>query len=237
MKRKRGLRPTQNEVASAEKPLVAEIPDDARSLLGEVSPARTQLLQSLHEANERCIELLVHAARTDAGETFPLVSHLRSLLRGLTPETRARAAQTALLLVDMQLSNAEWWTYLQAHLTRPAPLAPGYGSFPRASAVPLGRAILMLAWHGVRSDPVGSCLLGMSGDVARIIASFSLTELDRAVERRFRFVRPRWEDRPAVWRALLLSAQNSDIRRSREVNLRALQLITGELLRSRSAVH
>jgi len=129
--------------------------------LGEVSAARAQLLQSLQEANERCIELLVHAARTDAVDTFPLVNHLRSLLRGLTPETRARAAHMALLLVDMKLSDAEWWTYLQAHPARAVPLPAGHGSFPRASAVPLGRAVLMLAWHGVRSDPVGCCLLGV----------------------------------------------------------------------------
>jgi hypothetical protein len=89
----------------------------------------------------------------------------------------------------------------------------------------------------VRADPAGSCLLGVSTEVARIIASFSITELDWAVERRFRYLRPRWEDRPAVWRALLLSAQRGDIRRSREVHLRALQLITGELLLSRSAMH
>jgi hypothetical protein len=77
----------------------------------------------------------------------------------------------------------------------------------------------------------------VSPEVARIIASFSLTELDRVVERRFRYVRPRWEDRPAVWRALLLSAQSGDVRRNREVNLRMLQLITGDLLASRVALH
>ena len=95
----------------------------------------------------------------------------------------------------------------------------------------------MLAWHGVRSDPVGSCLLGVSPEVARIIAGFSLTELDRVVERRFRYVRPRWEDRPAVWRALFLSAQSGDARRTGEVNLRAIQLMTGDLLPSRVALH
>jgi hypothetical protein len=95
----------------------------------------------------------------------------------------------------------------------------------------------MLAWHSVRSDPVGSLLLGVSPDVARIIASFSLTELDRVVERRFRYVRPRWEDRPAVWRALLLSAQSHDGRCTREVTLRAIQLMTGDLLATRVALH
>jgi hypothetical protein len=199
--------------------------------------ARAQLLQSLQEANERCIEMLVHAARAEARDTFPLVNHLRPLLRELTPAALARAARTALLLVDMQLSNAAWWAHVQKHPNRPAPLPPVRGTFPRASAVPLGRTTVMFAWHAVRSDPVGSCLLGVSSEVARIIASLSLTELDRVVERRFRYVRPRWEDRPSLWRALLLSAKSGDARRNRAINLRMIQLMTGDLLASRLALH
>jgi hypothetical protein len=237
MKTKKRSGPADNVVAAEDLRAFSGLPEGAASVSLEVSAARAQLLQSLQEANERCIQMLAHAARTEARDTFPLVNHLRPLLRGLTPEIRARAARTALLLVDMQLSNAPWWTSLQAHPARPAPLPAARGSFNRASAMPLGRAILMLAWHGVRSDPVGSCLLGVSPDVARVIASFSLTELDGAVERRYRYVRPRWEDRPAVWRALLLSAQSRDARRTREANLRAIQLMTGDLLTSGVALH
>ena len=236
MKRKKRSRPAHTEVAAVNPHVLTRLPEDIPAP-GEMSAARAQLLQSLQEANERCIEMLVHAARADTTDAFSLVNHLRSLLRVLTPDVRARAAHTALLLVDMQLSNEVWWTHLQAHPNRPGPLPSARGSFPRASAVPLGRATLMLAWHGVRSDPVGSCLLGVSPEVARIIAGFSLTELDRVVERRFRYVRPRWEDRPGVWRALLLSAQSGDARRTREVNLRATQLMTGDLLASRVALH
>jgi hypothetical protein len=237
MKRKKRSRASHNEAASVDPRPFGKLPGDTPALSVEVSPARAQLLRSLQETNERCIQMLVHAARTQGRDTFPLVSHLRSLLHGLAPDVRVRAARTSLLLVDMQLSNAAFWTHLQAHPARPAPLLPGRGSFPRASAVPLGRATLILAWHGVRSDPVGSYLLGLSPEVAHIIASFSLTELDQAVERRFRLVRPRWEDRPAMWRALLLSAQSGDARRIREVNLRAIQLMTGDLLASRVALH
>jgi hypothetical protein len=143
------------------------LPEGAAAVSVEAGTARAQLLQSLQEANERCIQMLVHAARTELGDTFALVNHLRPLLRGITSDVRAQAARIALLLVDMQLSNAAWWTHLLAHPARHAPLPPARGSFPRASAVPLGRATLMLAWHAVRSDPVGSCLLGVSPDVAR----------------------------------------------------------------------
>jgi hypothetical protein len=75
-------------------------------------------------------------------------------------------------------------------------------------------------------------MLGISSEVGEIIAACSLTELDRIAGRGFRFVRPRWEDRPGVWRQLLLSAQQPDVRRLRETNVRAVQLITGELIAS-----
>ena len=91
----------------------------------------------------------------------------------------------------------------------------------------------MLAWHSVKADVNASCLLGISPGVAATLASFSLTELDRIAERRFRYVRPRWEDRPIVWRQLLLTAGSADARQARDANLRALQLITGDLIAAR----
>ena len=95
----------------------------------------------------------------------------------------------------------------------------------------------MLAWHSVRADVNASCLLGISPGVAATLASFSLTELDRIAEHRFRYVRPRWEDRPIVWHQLLTTASTADARQTRDANLRALQLITGELIAARMDVH
>jgi hypothetical protein len=97
---------------------------------------------------------------------------------------------------------------------------------------------LLLAWHKVRVAPHELCLLGITTDVADAIAQLSITEIAAVAERYFRYVRPRWEDRPAVWRRLLLSAQSEDIRRSRDFNLYGIQLLTAELMspvgRSRS---
>jgi hypothetical protein len=56
-----------------------------------------------------------------------------------------------------------------------------------------------------------------------------LSDLDRIVERNFHHLRPRWEDRPGVWRALLLAAESEDFRRMRDFDLYSLQLITGDL--------
>ena len=66
--------------------------------------------------------------------------------------------------------------------------------------------------------------------VAALLQSVSLTELERLAERRYRFLRPRWEDRPAVWHQLLESAATRDYRDAREFNIRGLQLLVGELL-------
>jgi hypothetical protein len=188
------------------------------------------ILRPLRELNERCIELLVQAARTERPEAFPIVIQLRGTLQGLSPEMRARAACKTFLLLDLEFANAPWWQMVRSNPTRPAPLPNWRGSFPRGPAVQLARATILLAWHSLRAHRNAACLLGMTPAVAEVIAGLSLTDMDRIVDRRFRHLRPRWEDRPAVWRQLLQAAQSPDIRRTREVNLRGLQLLVGEMI-------
>jgi hypothetical protein len=72
----------------------------------------------------------------------------------------------------------------------------------------------------------------MTPPVADVIASLSVTEIERVVEARFRHARPRWEDRPAVWERLFLSAEVEDYRRARDFNVYSFQLLMGELLPS-----
>jgi hypothetical protein len=211
-------------------------PDPAETTQGpppfwvEPGSPSAAILRPLHELNERCIELLVQSARTERPDAFPIVIQLRGILQGLSPEIQTRAARKAFLLVDLEFTNAAWWQMLRSHPARPAPLPSWRGSFPRRAAVPLARATLMFAWHSLRADRNAACLLGMNSAVSEVIAALSLTDIDRIVDRRFRHLRPRWEDRPAVWRQLLQAAQSTDIRRTRDVNLRGLQLLVGEML-------
>jgi hypothetical protein len=174
--------------------------------------------------------MLVNAARADRPDMPSLVSQLRNLLRRTTPDVRARAARRAVLLVDLQFANFQWWQMLKDHPTRMAPVPAWRGAFPRQASVQLARSTLTLAWHSARSDRHAACLLGLTPAVAELIASLSVTEIDQVVERRFRHVRPRWEDRPTVWRRLLLSAEGEDLRRARDFNVYSLQLLTGDLL-------
>jgi len=187
-------------------------------------------LGPIHEINDRALELLAQSARLGSPGAFPLVVQLRDLFIGLTPEVRARASRRAFLLVDMEFANTGWWQTVAIRRGRSPPPPTRRGSFPRASAIKLARSTLMLAWYRVRAGEHAACLLGMTPAVSELIAGLSLSGIDQIVERRFRHIRPRWEDRPVVWRELVESAQTADIRRAREFDARGLRLIAGELL-------
>lgn len=203
--------------------------DPERAPSGTSVSTVVQSLAPLKEINDRCIEALAVAARKEQPGSLILVSHLKDVLLRTTPAIRARAAERPILLTDMQFTNAAWWRAAREHPARPAPLPSWRGAFPKPAAVGLARATLMLAWHSLRSSPESAVLLGLLPDVARVIADLSLSDIDSIVERRFQHVRPRWEDRPAAWRRLLMTAESADFRRTREFNLYSLQLVTGEL--------
>jgi hypothetical protein len=191
-------------------------------------------LQGSYEVNERCIEMLVNAARHEQGKSFALVSELRELLKSADPSIRQRAARRAFLLVDMEFGNADFWHVACSHPAQQLKTPLWRGSFPRGSAIRLAHATLMLAWNSLRTDPATArVLFGMAQSVSQLIAGLKFDEIDRIAHKRFRHVRPRWEDRPAVWRRLLLAAQSDDEKLMGAVNLHALQLLTGELLPGR----
>lgn len=184
----------------------------------------------LQDVNRQCIELLVDAARRPLESSFSLVSTLRETLKALTPEMRRRAAAKAFLLVDLEFSNAPWWQTVQARPKLALPTPSWQGCFPRSGAVQLTRATLVLAWHSLRAQTHEPCLLGIAPAVAKMITELSLTEIDNLAVHRFRFVRPRWAHLPAVWRDLLHDAKACDVRRARDLSVRGLQLLTGELI-------
>lgn len=187
-------------------------------------------LSSIHELNERCLELLVYAARTAPIRPFSIVFPIRDLFLQMTPELRQRAAARAFLLVDFEFTNLEWWTAVRQFPEKQFRGTAWRNSFPRRSAIPLTRATLMLAWQLIRTDVESACvLLGITEEVANIIASLQLTELDRIADRRHKHLEPRWADRPAVWRSLLLAALTSEPAAMQRVDAYGLQLLTGDL--------
>jgi hypothetical protein len=205
-----------------------EIPQSgevARTAGGGFSPT------SIHEINERCLELLAYAARLEPVAPFSLVFPVRDLLLQLTPELRMRAAARAFLLVNFEFGNVQWWTAIHKFPEKPFRGTAWRNPFPRRSAIPLARATLMLAWQLIRSDAKAARLaLGVADEVAEIVGALQLTELDRLADRRHRHLEPRWADRPAVWRLMLSAALAPGSAELKRVDAYGLQLLTGDLL-------
>jgi hypothetical protein len=89
----------------------------------------------------------------------------------------------------------------------------------------------MLAWHTVRTDTEASVvLLGITPAVARQLRTLRLQEIDRIAEQHCRKVRPRWEDRPSVWRQLLMCARSTEVETAHDFVLHALQLTASTAL-------
>jgi hypothetical protein len=190
---------------------------------------------TLHEVNERCIDLLVSEARAERRPPLPLVVTLRSLLRNMGAETRRRAARQGLLLVDMEFQDAVWWRSVRAQPARQRRPAGKQGSFPPRSATPLVRATLTLACQSLHVDrEMARVILGMIPDVAELVANLKLVEMDQIAARWFRHIQPRWNDQPAVWNALLQAAQDNRPRAMQEFSVHGLQLMTGSLLSAKN---
>jgi hypothetical protein len=194
--------------------------------------ARVFPYKSLHEVNERCIELLVNAARSEPTVALPLVRYVRDSLRTSDPEIRKRAAARNLLLVDIAFHDGDWWRGVKLEPSRRRRPLLAYAGFPRRTSVPLARATLMLAWHAIQEDVrTATVLLGMHREVAQVIAGLQLAEIDSIAERRFRHVLPRWHDQPDYWGELLDAARSGAPAALRRCDIRGLQMIVGEQLR------
>ena len=188
-------------------------------------------LTSIHEVNERSLELLVHAARSEPIPPFSLVLPIRELLLQMTPELRKRAAARAFLLVDFEFRNVEWWTAVRKFPEKQFRGTAWRNPFARRSAIPLTRAALMLAWQMIRTDVQAACvLLGIANKVADIIGTLQLTELDRIADRRHRHLEPRWADRPTVWHSLLSATLAPESTTMKRVDAYGLQLLAGDLV-------
>ena len=198
-------------------------------------PVRTitpELLAPLHEVNERCLDLIALVAKLDPQDApFALVGPLRSLLRSTRPQLRRRAARQPFALVDMEFRDADWWQTVKSRPSRAWKDRPWRALVPKRAAIQLAQATLMLAWHMARADTEAtSIVFGMSREVAQLIRSLRLSENDAIAQHQFRHVRPRWEERAELWRELLVAAHSEDSEAMRNIAVRALQLVAGEVV-------
>jgi len=206
------------------------VPTDPDELVAD--PLRRFPFADLHAVNEHLVELLVDAARSHGPFPFSMIIPLRNLLRSAGPELRKRIAARQYLLLEMGLDCPERWHRALEAPERLFRSERTPGVFPRRTGVPLARVVLTLLSKGIQAHRETACLLfGMHEEVTSLIAELSPPALDRLAERTFRELRPRWADRPSLWRALILAANSERTAAMREFDLQAMALLSAEVLK------
>lgn len=188
-------------------------------------------LAPIHELNERCLDLLAHAARAGSALPLSLPDLLHDELLRSTPDSRQHAAQRQFLLLDLEFRNLPWWRAAARSTEQPHRGAPWRSPFVQRTAIRLTRVTVTVAWQAIQCELNTACLLlGMDPSVARLIVDLPVTTLDRIAGRYHRYLQPRWADRPAYWRDLLQAAERKEAAKLRSLDAQGLQLLTGDLL-------
>jgi hypothetical protein len=204
-------------------------------MLEEMAPVHAgswdaSLLAPIAEINERMLERLRDAALADAANRPPLVAQLQSEWSALDVQAQRRLAHCPYLLLDAGFGDTRRWPYggspaVHESAAEPLPCGQGVGYLANPEWRALVRRTLVLGWHLARASPIcARVLLGMSPGTAERIGATALSELDMLAEQGARWIAPRWEAQPAVWRQLLRASRATE-RELRLTQLRGLQLL------------
>lgn len=172
------------------------------SLFGE-QPKAVVARSLVRELNERCLELMVHLAKSDFTPVPTAVSVNRNLWCGLDATARGRISEHPVLLLDVYFANSAWWRWAANPrcLERKGSVA---AQLPLKIASELMRETTTLAWTIARMDErLCTILFGMTPPVAHLFASFGPLDVERIAARHVRHVRLRYDDHPSFWRAHL----------------------------------
>lgn len=214
------------------------LPDDVGRFSTSSKSNSTDALAPICEINEQCLQMLVNASRHPQLSFDSFLYHLFSLVSPLDDGAITTASRFPFLLVDFGFRDVHWWRRSVQNSLRADSDRSWLNPFPRAAATTLARATLMLAWHTARTDAEATLgLLGISQPVAAAIATLRLRDIDRIADRHFRRLRPRWEDRPAMWCQLLACSRETDVDAAHEFVLHALQLTTAVALPAATPAH
>ena len=192
-----------------------------------------KLLGHISELNRQLLELLSATARGQpTGVITPVVRALRAQWEQLSPEALRRLAACPYLLLDLSVDELSQTldagdAIHEPALARPPAITP---VAPSLSTELQWRALLT-AWHFAQTNPLAARIsLGLAPADSARLATVPLPQLEAAVTRRNWRLRLRWEDRVDVWQQLLQAATESQSRRLRQLQLRGLQLLAGQLL-------
>jgi hypothetical protein len=188
-------------------------------------------LRALAIVRERCVAL----APAAAGRRAPhAIDSLYSAWRMLGDEALARLAQAQYLLVDAGFADGARWRDAiaiaegRAFADVPARDAAIGAAFADPQHAGFAATLFLYVWHLARTEPLGAELaLGASPETVALLRPLSLRTVEQLARTRAGWIALRWEDRPAVWSALLAAASRDDREALRVERLKGLQRIAG----------
>jgi len=201
---------------------------------GGAAPAAAWLdrgtLESLAELNELCLALLAEQAAASAPQTGAAIAPLAELWPHLDAAARRRAAACPYLLLEAGFTDPRRWLEATAGQVTEA-REPAYSSFFTVpAALEAARLVFTYAWHLASTQPAAARLfLGMPAPCAAAISRCSLRQMYALAERHPEWLRPRWSDRPEIWRELLAAAATGDSAVLERARLHGLTLLAAEV--------
>jgi hypothetical protein len=185
-----------------------------------------QWLEPIYDLNRRLLALLAEQTHEEAQCNFHVATSICDALGEMDGSSREQLACCPFLLLDASFNDAARWTVAEY------PHAPRLHT-AATRVLELARATCVLSWYLVRTDHVAAMLvLGLSAESAAVIQQSNLMALENIAARlvQHRWFRPRWHDRPEVWRRLIHFAQATP---PRSVAVHGLQLFLGDLILER----
>jgi hypothetical protein len=158
-----------------------------------------------------------------------LIRDVSDLLLKLDAASMHRAAGSAVLLVDAGFADGTRWSDAilgAVNDRRPEEVAP---FFTAPGGVRVMRLVMTQAWHLARSQPgAARLLLGLSAASVAAIGGCTPNRLILLAESRVQWLRPRWENRPRIWRDLLRTAAVDEPGALERLRVRGLQLLAAD---------
>jgi hypothetical protein len=203
-------------------------PESAAQIAQQVAELN---LRALRVARERSVAL----APAASGRRAPhAIDSLHSAWRLVGDEALVRLAHSPYLLVDAHFAEAARWgeavAIAEGRSLAGAPLAgdSAAAAFTDPQHAGFVATLFLYAWHLSRAEPITAELaLGASAETLALIRTLSLRTIEQLARTRAGWVALRWEDRPAVWAAMLGAASRGDREALRIERLKGMQRIAG----------
>jgi hypothetical protein len=187
-------------------------------------------LEVARRLNVRCLELLARLAKA-GHDGFEVARHHRDLWMQFDTRASERAARIPVVLLDCHFRRVDWWDRVirqSGPQARNSDIPP---CIPAADAAPVLREILVEGRTiAISEHRAASLILGASPGTVKLIADLTSGDIDRISIECASELRPRWDDKVAFWRNLLVAALGEADDALSEVSFHSLQLLGGELM-------